>query len=181
MKKKPDVQKLKGISIYKDAKGHVIYSPWFTKDGYILHDENVSEFQNYGTSYLIAIIVLLVIFYFTKSLGYAFILSLGYLAVSIFMFYTRCIKKVPKIENFNKPKKDNYIIRQAKSITSKRIIVVILACIFMSVYIIFNSLYFKYTGTELLVSYIFAIASLLFGLLYVVILIVKKKNNYIDE
>ena len=39
MAKRKDVNSLKGISIYKDSKGKVIYSPWFSKTGYIFHDE----------------------------------------------------------------------------------------------------------------------------------------------
>ena len=178
MAKKPDVTKLNGISIYHDDKGKVIYSPWFSKTGYVLHDENVSEFQNYGQSYLIAIIVFLVIYYFTHILSYALLLAIAYLGVSIFMFYKRCLKKVPKIYNFPKPHRDNYIIRQAKNMETRKIIVVILASIIMAVYIILNALYQGYKGNTLLLNYAFATLATLFGILYIFILIIKKKNNY---
>lgn len=178
MSKKPDVNKLNGISIYHDDKGKVIYSPWFLKTGFVLHDKNVNDFQNYVQSYLITIIVFMVMYYFTHNIWYSILLAVVYFIVSIIMFYIRCIKKVPKIYNFEKPYRDNYIIRQAKNIETRKLIVVILAAVLMGFYILFNAFYQKYTGTTLLMNYLFVVLSFAFAVLYIIILIYKKKNHF---
>jgi len=179
-KRKYDASKLNGISIYHDSKNRVVFSPSFSKKGYILSDENVSEYQNYSQSFLVTVIIFLVMYYLTYSILYSLLLSITYLGISIFMFYLRCLRKVAVIENFKKPEKDTYIIRQAKNVTKRRLIVIFLACIFLSFFIFLNAMLQGYYGKILVINYIFMALAVLYGFLNLYILTVKKKNGFVD-
>ena len=177
-KTKANVKELDGISIYHDAKQRVIYSPFFSKIGYVLHDENVYDYQNYIQSYLVSILVFMAMFYLTNFVSYSFLLAFVYIVVSNIVFYVRCLKKAPKLEQFNKPKKEKYIIKQAKQITTRKLIVIIISCFLLPLFILLNCNLQQYTGKTLIINIIFSILTILYGVLNIIILCVKKKNKF---
>ena len=101
-KKDYDPKQLYGMSVYHDDK-HTVYSPFFSKKGYLINENNVRAYVSYIQGYLIALLVFSVSYIIRKELLLPTLLALFFLISNIATFYMSFIKKAGVIDNYKKP------------------------------------------------------------------------------
>lgn len=175
-KRKILAKDLQGMSIYHEDK-RTVYAPFFLKSGYVLTDDNCKEYRNYVTNYLFALLIFSVVYIVTKNIVPSIILGLLFLVGAIIAFYLRFIKKTAVIPNYKRPYKDNFFNRQAKNLDNKRIWTIIICCILLAFFIVLNGKLSNFEGSYLYLNSFFAIVAIIYGLMHVYILILKKKNS----
>ena len=174
-KRKVLAKQLQGMSIYHEEK-RTVYSPFFSKNGYVLTDENSREYRSYITNLLFAFLIFSLAYIFTKNIWTALLLGSLFAIGSIVSFYLKFIKKTAKIPNYKKPVKDNFIVRQAKNLDNKRIWTIIICCVLLAFFIMLNGKINNFEGSYFYLNTFFAIVAIAYGLMHVYILIIKK--NY---
>ncbi len=177
-KKDYDPNQLYGMSVYHDGK-HTVYSPFFSKKAFLIDKSNVRDYVNYIQGYLIAIMVFSVAYIIRKELLLPVLLSLFFLISNIVTFYMTFIKKAGIIENYKKPERDSFAVRQAKSLESKNIWTIIICCPLLAAVTMLYSYLNQYEGFMFYMMLFISVFVLLYGFLNVYILIYKKK--YIDK
>lgn len=165
---------LHGMSIYHEEK-RTVYAPFFTKNGYVLSDDNCKEYKNYVTNYLFAFLIFSVVYIVTKKLLPSLLLGVLFLIGAIIAFYLRFIKKTAVIPNYKRPLKDNFFVRQAKNLDNKRIWTIIICCVLLAFFIVLNGILSKFEGSYLYLTYFFAAVAIAYGLMHVYILQLKKR------
>lgn len=165
---------LHGMSIYHDEK-RTVYAPFYSKNGYILTNENCKEYKNYVTNYLFAFLVFSLAYIFTTKLWFSVLLGVLFLIGAFIAFYLRFIKKATIIENYKRPYKDNFFLRQAKSLDNKRICTIIICCVLLCLMILLNGKIANYEGSYLYLNYFFAAVALIYGFMNLYIFFLKKK------
>ena len=95
-KRKILAKDLHGMSIYHEDKRSV-YAPFYSKNGYVLTDENCKEYRSYVTNYLFALLIFSIVYIVTKNIVPALLLGLLFLIGAIIAFYLRFLKKAAKI------------------------------------------------------------------------------------
>lgn len=129
---------LTGRHIYQTSN-KTVYADLFTKNyGYIISDDDVDTYNSYSLRLFESILGFALLLFVTKSnIVIAFLISLlAYIVISL-LFYLRFLKKLPKIENFKKEKKDNYIVSTAKEMSAARILVLSLILILFAAAVIY--------------------------------------------
>ena len=177
-KKDYDPKQLYGMSVYHDDK-HTVYSPFFSKKGYLISENNVKEYFNYIQGYLIALLVFSVAYIIRKELILPVLLALFFLISNIVTFYVSFIKKAGVIENYKKPERDSFAVRQAKSLESKNIWTIIICCPLLAAATMLYSYLNHYEGFMFYMMMLISVFVLLYGFLNIYILVYKKK--YIDK
>ena len=170
-KRQIDPKDLNGLSIYHDEK-RTVYMPFFSKKAYIITEKNAKDYVSYIQGYLIALMIFAVAYIVTKNPLIGILLAVTFMISNIAVFYMNFIKKA----NYNKAPRDNFAIRQAKSLDRKNIITIIICCPLLALAFMLNSYFNKFTGAALYLSIAAAIASVLYGLLHIYILIYKDRN-----
>lgn len=165
---------LHGMSIYHEEK-RTVYAPFFTKNGYVLTDDNCKEYKNYVTNYLFAFLIFSIVYIVTKNIVPALLLGILFLIGAIIAFYLRFINKTAIIPNYKRPLKDNFFVRQAKNLDNKRIWTIIVCCVLLAFFIILNGKISKFEGSYLYLTYFFAAVSIIYGFMHLYILMLKKK------
>lgn len=173
-KRKILARDLQGMSIYHDEK-RIVYSPFFTKNGYVLTDDNCKEYRNYVTNYLFALLIFSIVYIVTKNLVPAILLGILFMIGAIIAFYLKFIKKTTIIPNYKKPYKDNFFNRQAKNLDNKRIWTIIICCILLAFFIVLNGKLSNFEGSYLYLNTFFAIVAIVYGLIHLYIFLLKKK------
>ena len=173
-KRKILAKDLHGMSIYHEEK-RTVYAPFFTKNGYVLTDDNCKEYRSYVTNYLFALLIFSVVYIVTKNLLPSLLLGLAFLIGAIIAFYLRFIKKTAVIPNYKRPLKDNFFYRQAKNLDNKRIWTIIICCVLLAFFIILNGKISNFEGAYLYLNIFFAIVAIVYGIMNVYILLLKKK------
>lgn len=175
---KKNAKEIDGVSIYRDQKNRAIYSNIFMKDGYVINSNDIKSYFLYNSRLVIGIIVSVVLYYFIPSLGY-YSLIIGALVYVImaFLFYKKYLPSLNKIKNFEKPYKDNYFKKLAKTKSYFTIIAFILSCVLFGILLIFNAIKSNYDGFLLIANYIVGIFAILFGLCTISSLFFKIKNK----
>ncbi len=174
-KKEIDPKYLNGLSIYHDEK-RTVYAPFFSKKAYIINEKNAKEYVSYIQGYLIALLIFAVVYIVTKNPLIGIMLAVTFIISNLVVFYMNFIKKASVIENYNKAPRDNFAIRQARSLDRKNIITIIICCPLLALAFMLNSYFNKFTGAALYLSIAAAVASLLYGALHIYILIYKDRN-----
>lgn len=180
VKKVYDPKKLKGMSIYQEDK-RTVFSPFYTKNGYIISQSLCKTYTNYVQGYLISLFIFALSYIIFKKIWVSLGLALAFFIGTVISFYLNFIKKATLITNFKKETKDNFIIRQAKTLPVKNIITIIVASILLSLTIMFNGYINNFTGSYFILNTSLAIVSFIYALINVYILIYKKKNNLKEE
>ena len=173
-KRKILAQDLQGMSIYHDEK-RTVYAPFFIKNGYVLTDENCKEYRNYVTNYLFALLIFSIVYIITKNLVPAILLGILFMIGAIIAFYLKFIKKAAVIPNYKRPYRDNFFNRQAKNLDNKRIWTIIICCVLLAFFIMLNGKLSNFEGSYFYLNTFFAIIAIIYGLMHVYILILKKK------
>ena len=170
---------LQGMSIYHEEK-RTVYAPFFTRSGYVLSDDNCKEYKNYVTNYLFAFLIFSVTYIITKNIVPSLLLGVLFLIGAIIAFYLRFIKKAATIPNYKRPLKDNFFVRQAKNLDNKRIWTIIVCCVLLAFFIVLNGYINHFEGSYMTLTYFFAAVAIIYGLMHVYILMLKK-NFETDE
>lgn len=173
-KRKILAKDLHGMSIYHEDKRSV-YAPFYSKNGYVLTDENCKEYRSYVTNYLFALLIFSIVYIVTKNIVPALLLGLLFLIGAIIAFYLRFLKKAAKIPNYKRPFRDNFFYRQAKNLDNKRIWTIIICCVLLAFFIVLNGKISKFEGSYLYLNTFFAIVAIVYGIMNVYILLLKKK------
>ena len=173
--KKCDLSALNGLSIYHDSK-RTVYSPFFSKKGYILTENNVEEYISYIQGYLIAMMIFLVVQIFYKRIWLSVSLTVVFLASSVFMFYKNFISKSAIIEDYKKPKREGFVERQARSLETKNIWTIILCSPLLAAMIMLNSYLNHNEGALFYLMAAISLVALFYGILHIYVLIYKKKH-----
>ena len=166
---------LNGISVYHEQK-RTVYSPFFSSRGYVISENNIKEYISYVQSYLIAIIILLVSYIIYRKFWISALLSLAFMASTIFIFYRNFLSKANVIEEYRKPDKDSFVQRQANSMKEKDIWTIIVCSPLLSLSILIHSWLNHYEGFMFYMMVFIAAVSLMYGILHIFVLIRKKKN-----
>ena len=173
--KKYDLNALYGMSIYHDSK-RTVYSPFFSKKGYILTENNVEHYISYIQGYLIAMMIFIVVQIFYKRIWLSLSLTLVFLVSSIYMFYKSFISKAAIIEDYKKPRREGFVARQARSLETKNIWTIILCSPLLSAMIMLNSYLNHNEGASFYLMVVIALIALFYGILHIYVLIYKKKH-----
>ena len=174
-KKYVSPSQLNGISVYHEQK-RTVYSPFFSSRGYIINENNIKEYVSYVQSYLIAIIIFLVSYIFYRKFWISLLLSLAFMASTIFIFYRNFLSKANVIEDYRKPEKGSFVQRQASSLREKDIWTIIVCSPLLSLSILIHSYLNRYEGFMSYMMIFIAVVSLIYGILHIAVLIHKKKN-----
>lgn len=175
-KRRYDPRSLKGASIYQEEK-RTVYSPFFTKKGYIITENTYKAYTQYVQGYLIALLIFSVAYIITKNMWISVGLGGAFFIGTIVSFYINFIKKAVLIEHYTKLKKDNFFIRQAKTLPFKNLIVMTICSFLLSGMIMLNGYINSFTGTYFILNTSLAIVALIYAFMNVYIIIYKKTNN----
>ncbi len=174
-KKKVLPSQLSGLSVYQDGK-RTVYAPFFTSKGYIINEDNGQHYVSYIQSYLITLLIFSVSYIITKNLLVSAGLAVFFMIGNVINFYMTFLKKAPVIDPYKKPAKDNFAVRQAKSLEVKNIVTIIVCCPILAAVLLLNGYVNKFEGFAAYLNWFTAGCALFYGLLHVYILIYKKKN-----
>ena len=174
-KRKTDLKDPNGIFIYHDDK-KVIYAPPFSSKGYVLNEENVRYYISHLQSFMIALLIILVAYIFTRNFPISLLLAVLFILSESFFFYRNFLSKAVFIENYKRPEKDGFIKRQAESTSEKQLKTTIIASPLLSIAIMLNSYLNGYKGAMFYLMAFIALISLAYGLLNIYILKYKKDH-----
>lgn len=183
-KKSIKAKDINGMSIYQEDK-RTIYAPFYTKNAYIITDNNVKEYQNYITGYLISFLVFTISYIISKKIFISICLALLFFIGSFISFYLNFLKKASTIANYKKIKKESFVEKQAHTLDDKRIITIIVCSFLLTFFIYLNAYISNFTGSYMLLTYIIMLIVFLYGILNIYIFIrkhqlTKNKQNNID-
>lgn len=166
-----------GMYIYRDEKGRAIYSgPFMKNEGYIIGNSDLQKLAFYNSKSLIAVVIMIAVIIFIPDKWYAGIgLSLIVYGVLTYMFHNKFLSTLSKTTKFNKTKKNNYFQKMADTKPTWQIVTFILGCILFGVLVYINAKTNSYTGILLYTNYALAAAAIIFGLVNIYTLTLKKK------
>ena len=175
-RKKMDPKDLHGISIYHEEK-RTVYAPFYTNKGYIITENNINHYINYIQGYLIALLIFVLTYIVYQKVWIPLLLAIIFMVSTIVVFYRNFLSRANVIENYKKPQRDNFAIRQAKSLDEKNIWTVIICSPLLAIAIMFNSYLNKYEGGMYYLMLFISVVALAYGILHIYILIYKRKNK----
>ena len=176
IKKVYDPKKLKGMSIYQEEK-RTVYSPFFTKYGYVVSQSTCRAYTQYVQGYLISLFIFALAYIISKNIWVSLGLGTAFFLGTLLAFYLNFIKKAVLIKDYKKHDRDSFFVRQAKSLPAKNIITIIVACFLLTGMIMLNGYINKFAGAYFILNTVLAAVALLYGFMHIYILIYKKKNN----
>ncbi len=179
-KRRYDPKSLKGAAIYQEEK-RTVYSPFYTKKGYVITESTYKAYTQYVQGYLIALLIFSVAYIITKDMWISVGLGGAFFIGTIVSFYLNFIKKAVLIENYVKSKKDNFFVRQAKSLPFTNLIVMTVCSFLLSGMIMLNGYINSFTGTYFTLNTALAIVALIYAFMNVYIIIYKKANNIKED
>lgn len=171
-----DPSSLRGVFIHQEDK-RTIYAPFYSKKGFIITANNIRHYINYMVGYLASLVVFEFVSIFTKSIAISLLAALSVLVINFLSFYFNFLKKASVIENFSREKKEGFIQRQARQLDYERIYTLIICCILLVAIFAFYVWWQDLEGIYLYIVMISMVASAIYGILNVVILIYKKRNE----
>ena len=175
-KKQIRPSELRGGSIYQDGK-RTVYSPFYTKNGYVIATKDVQAYTTFVQSFSLSPFLFLLSYLITRNILICVILSLIFCAITLCFFYKDFVKNATMIQNFKKPKKENFFKTQAETLDTSRIRTIILCSILLSVCFVIFGIMRTYFIEMRYLAYICAVLSLIYGFLYIYILILHKKSE----
>ena len=175
-KKKISPSDLNGISIYHEEK-RTVYSPFFSKKAYIINENNAGQYVSYIQGYLIALIIFVVSYIIYRKPLIPVLLTLMFMASTIFIFYRNFLSKANTIDDYKKPKRASFAIRQASSLSQEEIWTIIIASPLLAAAIMYNAHLNHYEGVMYYFMLFISIVALAYGILHIYILIIKKNQE----
>ncbi len=173
-KKKYDPSLIRGISIYQD-NGRTLYAPFYSKKAYIMTQNNAAHYINYIVGYIAAMVFFEIAYIFSKDLLISILIAIAVLIANFLFFYFNFIKKAGVLDGYKKEEKDGFILRQAKQLEYDRIYTLIICCILLVVIFYFYALWQDLEGIYLYIIVLSIIASAVYGLVNLAILLRKRK------
>lgn len=167
-------KELTGKNIYQ-IKNQTIYSNRFMKDyGYQIPDYEADKYRSYSLRGFESIFGFILLLFVVKNniLIPLTVSVLAYIVLSFFFFF-KYLPTLPKVENFKKEKRDNYIVSTAKEMTAGRILVITLLCAIFSLAIIYYPINNNYEGTFRIILFILGGASSIFTIMNLISVIYK--------
>lgn len=171
-----DPSGIRGISIYHDDK-RTIYSPFYSKKGYIMNENNTRHYVNYILGYVTSMVAFEIALILSKSTPLSLLAAFVVLIINFIFFNRNFLQKAAVIENYSKEKKDGFITRQAKELEYDRIYTLIVCCILLVVIFAFYAKWQYLEGIYLYIVILSIIMSALYGFINLAILINKRKMD----
>ena len=171
-----DPSVLSGLSIYQESK-RTVYSPFYSSKGYIVTADNCRHYVSYIQSYLIAMLIFSLSFIITKNMIIALALGLLFIIGNIISFHTQFLRKTAIIDPYKKPVRDNFAVRQAKALDVKNIVIIIICCPILALVLMLNGYVNRFEGFAFYLNLFTSIVAVLYGILHIYILIIKKRDN----
>ncbi|MBR0474167.1 MAG: hypothetical protein IJJ19_04120 [Erysipelotrichaceae bacterium] len=164
------------MSIYQDEK-RTVYSPFYSKAGYVVSADNCRYYVSYIQGYLMALLIFSVAYLITRNLIISLSLAILFIIGNFISFYMNFMKKAATIYPYKKPERDSFAVRQAQALETKNIITIIVCCPLLAATLLLNGHINKFEGLAFYLNIGMSVFALLYGLLHVYILILKKRNH----
>ena len=169
---------LNGIAIYQDPKKGTVYYDYLTGRAFSLCSQDAKTYMLYEACLPVSILVASIIYvlFQTKGLTAIIIGVFVYLALKlafrIFFFW-----KLPEIKNWQKPKKDNLILRMANRYSKTRLIILLVCLLLLTVCMILYARMENMQGLLLFAMYGLSVVTFAGAVLTIIALVVQAKNN----
>ena len=170
---------LSGLFIYQDPKRGPVFYDIFTRNGYILTSSDVRIYSIYAAMLPMCLIVSLAMVslfglpYTNALIVFAAMMILSEIFFRIFFFY-----KLPMIENYKRPKKDNIVVSFAKDYSRTRLYILIFLLAALSVLMPYYAYMEGMSGFNLYAAWGVGIICFAGVIVSILALIVKARNNY---
>ena len=170
---------LRGLSIYQDPKRGTIFYDIFTRRAFILTASDLKTYMTYSSMFPVCILIGVGIMYLFK-LDFLYSLLFAGIAYLVMMILFRVLffYKLPEVENWKPIKKDNLIEYLAKEYSSKRLLVLAILLILLTILMPINANMEKMEGVTLYGSYLCALVTGIGTIIVIIAMITKKKKNY---
>lgn len=169
-----DIYEVDGMFIYHDKRGRAIYSNPFMKSGYIINASNTKSYNLYSSRIPFGLIAGIFVYYFTSSFLLGLLAFVIFYGVMSFFFFTKFLPKLTEIENYEKPKKDNFLVRFAKRSSYKGIVAFFIVSEICGSLIIINIHASSYTNIIAYANYVIGIIVMIAGIVSLYAVKIKK-------
>lgn len=165
---------LTGKNIYQ-VKSRTIYSDFFMKDyGYLITNDEADHYHSYSLRLFESIFGFALLLFVTKSnVLISFLISFAAYVVITFLFYFKFLRSLPRVDNFKKEKRDNYIVSTAKEMSKLRILAITIICLIFTAAIIYYPINNGYEGIFKVLLFLIGGATAIFTLMNLAALIYK--------
>ncbi|WP_071441550.1 hypothetical protein [Traorella massiliensis] len=176
-KNQPNVS---GFSIYKDRHGRDVYYDFITKNGYLILESNVSQFNFYQKRLIIPLIAFALLLNYRIGSFYIDIYMATAVAIIVllafeFFFRFRFLKSLTVIPNFKPERKTSYLEqineKNEKSSLFLKAILYILFGVLLAIY----SYQKELNDIEFITMLIISLVICIYGIIYLVALAKRKK------
>lgn len=117
---------LQGTNIYKDNKGRTVYCDRLMKKGRIITSSYANEYYSYSLRMYGALLIATLIMLVSKNAYLpAAIVGTSFYLISSLLFYLNFLRKLPETNDFNREKRANYIVYNAKDYTYGRLVLIV--------------------------------------------------------
>lgn len=159
------------------TKNQTIYYDWITKKGHVLTDSVMKKYAFYESKIPLSLGLGAIAYLYFQN-GYAFFIA----AIAIYVgfsipFRLLFLNKLPTIENFQRPKKENILISFARRFSYTRCLVIIILCVFLTYFCVLN-LKVRELSTISTIGYILmTAASIVIAILALTVQVIKHEKK----
>lgn len=165
---------LKGLSIYQDKYHGTVYYDIFTKNGYLITDDDVKTYT-FSIAFLpLAIVLFYFMIQFKVNVMLSLVVSLGFYVIAQLIYRFAFLYKLECIENYKSEKNGNAIDNLTSNYSKPRLIVLtvfLVALVGVTIAYILTS---NFEGATLTALWILVAATVIFLLIVIYALIRKK-------
>lgn len=167
---------LKGLSIYQDKYHGTVYYDFFTKNGYVIEDDDVKTYTLSIAFLPLAIVLFYFLFQFKINVLVALAIAIGFYVVAQIIYRFAFLYKLECIENYKSEKSGNAIDNLTSNYSKPRLIVLVIFLIALVVVTAAYILTSDFEGATLTALWILVAATFIFLLIVIYALIRKNKN-----
>ena len=170
---------LSGIFIFQDPKRGTVFYDIFSRKGYILTSSDVRIYTVYSAMFPLCIVMaMLCVSMFRMSYLSAALIFLALYLVIAAGFRFGFFYKLPVAERWNPPKRESLFLYFARGDTMSRLLTLALLVFALTILMPLYALIEGYEGINFYAACLVAAVTLVFFVIVVVSMILKKKYNY---
>ncbi len=169
---------INGLFIYHDPKKGCVYYDFISKNGYILTKSDYSTYSKFSMLKLLSLTsIYLLIELLNFKLWQALITGISLFIIIEIIFRKTFIYKLPIIHNYQRCKKENIYVGLSRNMSYPMLILSLLASLSLAILMVLYAYTEKYTGINLVCSYILSFAMCVTFVIGVIALIYKIKKK----
>lgn len=170
---------LRGPSIFQDPKKGTIFYDYLSRRAFILTSSDLKTYMTYTSMLPISILLGVGLMYLLKlNFFYALLFAgIAYLS-SMLLFRFMFFYKLPEVENWKPIKRESLIEYLAKEYSHKRLLVLTILLLLLTILMPLNAHLEKMQGITLYGSWLCAIITGVGAIISVIAMIVRKKKGY---